>query len=305
MVELYRQIWIRTAREQLVLILLSVIVAVLAAVPLDYQKRIVNGMTESAQWTELLRLGLEMFGVVLISLGLKGFLAYRTGLLAEDVARQIRLDRFDAAVRTTDGKSVARHTGTLANIVSSEAETMGKFVGTAISEPLLQLGTLISVVGYIATTSPGLGLVVAGIVLPQILLVLFTQPRINALVGDRVRVMRGSVDTITSTPLTEVQSDVAGDFDKLYDMRRWIFVWKQATKFITASLNGFGLFVVLVYGGWKVTTGETDVGTVVAAVGGLARIQQPWRELIAFYRSLNAAYVQFELLREVVKKWGA
>ncbi|MGI9524702.1 MAG: ABC transporter transmembrane domain-containing protein [Hyphomicrobiaceae bacterium] len=305
MVELYRQIWIRTAKEQLVLILLSVVVAVLAAVPLDYQKRIVNGMTESAQWTELLRMGLEMFGVVLLSLGLKGVLAYRTGLLAEDVARQIRLNRFDAAVRSTDGKRGVGQTGTLANIVSSESETMGKFVGTAISEPLLQLGTLISVVGYITTTSPGLGLVLAGIIIPQILLVLFTQPKINALVRSRVRVMRGSVDTITSTSLPEVQSDVAKDFDKLYDMRRWTFVWKQATKFITGSLNGLGLFVVLVYGGWSVTTGATDVGTVVAAASGLARIQQPWRELIAFYRSLNAAYVQFDLLREVVKKWGA
>jgi hypothetical protein len=43
--------------------------------------------------------------------------------------------------------------------------------------------------------------------------------------------------------------------------------------------------------------GRTDVGSVVAALSGLVRISQPWRELIAFYRDLSAVRVKYDLLR--------
>ncbi|MEO1275907.1 MAG: hypothetical protein AAFV96_11105, partial [Pseudomonadota bacterium] len=42
-----------------------------------------------------------------------------------------------------------------------------------------------------------------------------------------------------------------------------------------------------------------DVGSVVAATIGLSRLQQPWRQLVAFYRSLSIVRVKFELMREV------
>jgi ABC-type bacteriocin/lantibiotic exporter with double-glycine peptidase domain len=49
-------------------------------------------------------------------------------------------------------------------------------------------------------------------------------------------------------------------------------------------------------GGWQILSGQTDIGIVVAALIGLGRISQPWRELIAFYRELNAVLVKFQLL---------
>ena len=39
---------------------------------------------------------------------------------------------------------------------------------------------------------------------------------------------------------------------------------------------------------------------VVAATMGLARLQQPWTLLIAFYRQVSAVRVKFELLRSAV-----
>ena len=53
---------------------------------------------------------------------------------------------------------------------------------------------------------------------------------------------------------------------------------------------------ILVLGGWLVLKGKTDIGTVVAALTGLARISQPWRDLITFYRNLSAVRVKYDLL---------
>lgn len=50
-------------------------------------------------------------------------------------------------------------------------------------------------------------------------------------------------------------------------------------------------------GGWLALQGRSDVGTVVAATAGLARLQQPWAQLIAFYRETSAVRVKFDLLR--------
>jgi ABC-type bacteriocin/lantibiotic exporter with double-glycine peptidase domain len=75
-------------------------------------------------------------------------------------------------------------------------------------------------------------------------------------------------------------------------------VWKVSLKLLLGILNGVGLVVVLVYGGWLVSNGQSDVGTVVAATIGLGRIQGPWKELVGFFRSLSVVQVQYSLLRD-------
>ncbi|MEM7671368.1 MAG: ABC transporter ATP-binding protein, partial [Pseudomonadota bacterium] len=192
--------------------------------------------------------------------------------------------------------------GTLSTLISTESESIGKFVGSAISEPVLQWGTMLSVVGYIAATQPRLGLIVALIIIPQALIVIITQSRINALVRDRVLILRHSIDDITASDVYELKQSVLDDFDAIYEARRKIFVWKLSTKFILSALNSAGTVLVLGVGGLLALQGQSDVGIVVAATIGLSRIQQPWRSLIAFYRNLSAVQVQFELLRAQIEK---
>jgi ABC-type bacteriocin/lantibiotic exporter with double-glycine peptidase domain len=117
------------------------------------------------------------------------------------------------------------------------------------------------------------------------------------LVHDRVVTLRRAVQTIARLDLPSTAAQTSGDFDRIFETRRRIFLWKLSTKFILNLLNGAGLIIVLVYGGWLVTRGMTDVGTVVAATVALSNIQQPWRALVAFFRTLSVVYVQFELLR--------
>ena len=147
MKELYAAIWRTTGRQQMFLILLSVVVAGLAAVPLDFQKKIVNAISNGTAFDQILVLGLQMALVILVSLSLKWLLGYRAGLVGEGVIRLIRATKVKDWAKPEHSPGEDSKKGTLANIVSSESENIGKFVGSAFSEPLLQFGTLVSVIG--------------------------------------------------------------------------------------------------------------------------------------------------------------
>ncbi len=299
MLRLYSAIWRASAGRQILLILLSVAVAALAAVPLEFQRAIVNHLTSLDVGAERLAyLGLGMMGVILLSLALKWVLGYRAGTLGEDM---IRLIRQRLLWRSSDinetGESVRK--GTMTTAISAEAEELGKFAGGAFSDPVVQIGTLISVIGYISSTQPGLGLIAFSMIVPQIIIVLVSQRKVNVFVAERVRILRSATDQLTTEDLHAVEQDIKALFDDIYETRKRMFLWKLSAKFLLSVINGAGTVGILMLGGWLVLEGKTDVGTVVAATSGLGRIQGPTAFLIAFYRQVSANRIKYELMLEL------
>ena len=299
MFRLYQAIWRASAGRQIILILLSLAVAALAAVPLEFQRDIINHLTSDDIATEhLVLLGSGMLAAILLSLGLKWVLGYRAGTLGEDLIRMIRKRLLVRAKDLKDGGEPFRK-GTMSTAVSAEAEELGKFAGGAFSDPVVQIGTLISVIGYISSTQPGLGLIAFSMIVPQIVIVLASQRRVNVFVAERVRILRTSTDRLTAEDIEVVSKDIGALFDDIYETRRRMFIWKLSAKFLLSVINGAGTVGVLMLGGWLVMQGRTDVGTVVAATSGLTRIQGPTAFLIAFYRQVSANRIKFELMLEL------
>ncbi|NIZ61352.1 ABC transporter ATP-binding protein [Sedimentitalea sp. CY04] len=300
MLQLYTAIWRVSGGRQLVLIAFSIAIAALAALPLKFQQEIVNALTDGAATAEsLFWLGAGMMGAIVLSLVLKWLLGLRSGVLGEDIIRLLRNRLYSTTEGHQEGSSSIQ-TGTLTTAISAEAEELGKFAGSAFSEPVVQIGTLISVIGFIASTQPGLGAIALAMIAPQVALVLFTQSRINALVAMRVHILRRATDQISVAEAAEAEQTVLKEFDRIYETRRQMFIWKLSTKFLLSAINGAGTVAVLMLGGWLVLQGRTDVGTVVAATLGLSRLQGPTAFLIAFYRQVSANRVKFELLRDIL-----
>lgn len=295
-IEFYRSIWKTTGRRQVANILLSLAIAALAAFPLNYQKEIVNGLTEkNINPDGLFLLGLAMGGVIALSLSLKWVLGYLSSILGEDMIRRLRKRICSLSRETPEGSEKVSY-GAKATMVAAEAEQVGKFTGSALSEPIVQAGTLVVIVGYIAANQPSLGLIAIGMIVPQVLIVLMVQTRVNLLVSNRVHSLRKATNWLVDAGRTT--DEIQMQFDSIYDTRSQIFVWKLSSKFVLSAINGAGTVGVLVVGGWQVLEGNTDVGTVVAATVGLARLQGPTRQLIAFYRQVSATAVKFDLLRD-------
>lgn len=302
MLELYAAIWRVSAARQIVLILLSAAIAALAAVPLSFQKDIINALTDQdIDRARLLWLCGGMMAVILLSLSLKWVLGYRVSVLGEDVIRLIRSRVYHTAVAedAANGGSPRNSVGTLSTILSAEAEELGKFTGSAFSEPVVHIGTLLSVVGFIMSTQPGLGVIALFMIIPQIVVVLSTQRKVNALVAERIRVLRRSTNRLSMSDLATIDRHIIDDFDEIFETRRHLFIWKLSTKFVLSTITGLGTVGVLALGGALVLDGRTDVGTVVAATIGLGRLAGPTSFLIAFYRQVSATRVKFDLLREV------
>ena len=89
MIDLYAAIWRVSGRRQIILILLSLVIAALAAVPLSYQKEIINTLTDGDMaLNALLGLGAGMMAFILLSLGLKWLMGHLSGILGEDIIRE-------------------------------------------------------------------------------------------------------------------------------------------------------------------------------------------------------------------------
>lgn len=294
MLELYRRIWSATGRAQLVLIVLSLAIAALAAAPLQFQKDIVNGLGGSIDRRQLVMLCAGYLAVLIASSGLKFVLRYRSSVLSESVIRRIReviyKNREGAKAWTTDQR------GTLVTMIAAEAEEVGRFAGMAIASPLVQMGTLVSVVGYVAANQPVLGLFLVAVVVPQAVIVLTLQKFVNERVAKRVRILRHATGSITAGEVNGIAQGVLDDFDQIFETRRQVFKLKLSMKLALNILNGLGTVGIMLIGGFLVLNGQTDIGSVVASLSALARIIGPWMEVIAFYRELSAVRVKFELL---------
>lgn len=294
MLELYRRIWNATGQEQILLIVLSLAVAALAAVPLQFQKDIINGLSGTIDRRQLVMLCAGYLAVLVASSGLKFALRYKSSILSESVIRRIR----ETIYKDRDGVEVwaSDKRGTLVTMIAAEAEEVGQFAGAAIASPLLQLGTLFSVVAYIVATQPVLGLFLVGVVVPQAVIVLTLQKFVNERVARRVRILRHATGSIAASEVSRIEQAVLDDFDQIYETRRQVYKLKLSMKLALNIINGLGTVGIMMIGGFLVLNGHADIGSIVAALSALTRIVGPWTELVAFYRDLSAVRVKFELL---------
>ena len=297
MVELYRAVWRATGREQLPLIGLSLLVAALAAVPLKFQQLAVNSLVEGGDVWRLSWLCAGFLLAVLLSAGVKFLLGLRLAVVGERVVRLIRERLYENQVAdTARDPQAADRRGALVAMLTAEAEVVGSFAGAAISTPVVQIGTLVSVIGFIALSQPWLGALALTVVLPHAAIVLGIQSRINGRVRERVQALRDASDRISRSDLARVETEVLADFRSVYETRRRIFLLRLSSKLALGAISALGKVGILFLGGWLVLDGRSDVGTVVASLTGLARIEGPWRDLVSFFRTASTVRVKYAML---------
>ena len=69
----------------------------------------------------------------------------------------------------------------------------------------------------------------------------------------------------------------------------------------TAARLGEGLGVLGV-GGWYAVTGHIEVGTVIAFTSGLAKVNDPWGDLVNWFRDAAVNSVKYRLIAEAVER---
>ena len=284
-----------SGRHQIGLAVLSAAVFGLSSVPLELQRRVVNDAIKTGATRTILWLAAAYAGVALLEQILKLALNIYRAWVSEDAIRTLRRTLEEAEGQHGAGAS----TGTHAAMAVAEAEPIGGFVGMAISEPLLQAGILVSVIGYMAWLEPWTLPLSLGFLLPQVLFVPPLQRAINRRAADRIKTLRG-----VGADIVETGAPAEERIQRVFTLNMGIYKLKFGMNLGMNMMYALSVAIALGVGGWFAVSGRIEIGTVVAVVSGLGKLNDPWGDLVNWGRELSVDAVKYRLFAEALARTG-
>jgi len=297
-----RFVWRTSGAHQFYAGALAVAVSLLNFAPIDLQKRIVDGPIANRDIPLLFETGLIYLAVVLFQAALKYALMAYQSWVSESAIKAAR-DHLTtiAARREPDEESSG---GDTVNVISREIDSVGGFVGTSISQFVVNVSFLIFTASYMVYTQPLIAAVSAVFLIPQLVVAPLLQTRLNEIYEKQVGLIRKLGDE-TVTIASERQADeVSGSptARAIYWNRLRYHFLKYGLKTLLNVASALAPLSVLVIGGYLVIQGQTTIGVVVAFVSGFERLSSPLRDLLNFYRDYQQASVQHRLIAQWVEK---
>jgi ABC-type bacteriocin/lantibiotic exporter with double-glycine peptidase domain len=274
---------------------LAILVFTLSTVPLELQRRIVNGLSEKSPFHAISLLVGGYAAVALVEQFLKLALNVYRGWVAETTVRALRRTASEGHARALP---VEVDTGVEVAMVLEEAEPIGGFTALSISEPILQIGILVNVVGYMLFLQPKLALIGLAFFIPQTILVPLLQRAINRRAGQRIVTKRELSGTIVGEAGAADGHPVDGAIDRIFRLNMGIYWLKYIMNLVMNAMHYLSVTATLGIGGWMVLDGRIEVGTVVAMVGGFAKLNDPWGDIVNWAREYSVVGVKYVLFRD-------
>lgn len=295
--------------QQGVVILLTLAILPLAPIPLELQRRLLDDAVANDDVDLLIWLGALYVIVLLVTSGLKLAMRIQRELISARIVHALRRSVYyriytlipqSMKTRSQKGDDVIDE-GAVVSMLSSEVEKLGGFAGAAISGPLLHIGTLVSVLGYMFWIEPLVASIALALYSPQFILVPFFQARMNRLAEQKAITVRALGNYIVDNPEPDLLNKppprgFISLTDTILKLRTKFLMTKNVMKTINNLLISLGPFGVIVYGGYLVIQDEVEVGVILAFVSGLERLGGPIRELTASYGSITDAHMRYRIL---------
>lgn len=296
----FSYIWQVSKRHQAALCLLSITVFLLSAVPLELQRRIVNDAIGKGSLDTIVWLAIAYAVVAAAEGAFKLWLNIYRSWVSERGVRDLRRRVGALNNNSPAARGRAFSGGVEVSMILTEAEPIGGFIGMSISEPLLQGGVLLSVFGYLAWLHPLMALLSIAVFSPQMVFVPFIQQQMNRRASERIRTLREVSDGIVGASGGGAALAVAQDVrvNRVFRLNMSIFKLKFTMNFLMNLMHHLGVATVLGVGGWYAVQGRVEVGTVVAFVSGLAKVNDPWRDVVAWYREMSAVGMRYRLVAD-------
>src|SRR5277367_3416392 len=301
----FRYVLRTSGLHQLFLLGLSVSVALIEVVPLELQRRIVNDLVKHRPYSWVVGLCAVYAGTVLVQGGTKLALNIYRGWVGERAKRDLRrrVHTFVEAPGATSPAVEAQ--GIAVSMIVAEVEPIGGFVGESVSEPLLQVGITVSVLAYLIHIDPWMALAAIGLFVPQLVFVPLLQSAVNRRTGARIQVLRRlGAAMIGGNDGADDQSNRADDrrIDQAFALDMGIFKLKFSMNFLMNICNHLQIVSALLVGGWWVYTSRIEIGGVVAFISGIGRLNDPWGDLVNYFRDVNVAQIKYRLLADAVNQ---
>lgn len=305
----YRYIFQNSYWPQMIVIVLTLFLLPLSPIPLELQRRILDDAVAKGDTDLLIRLGLFYLIALFVASGLKMAMRTQRELISARIVHSLRTSVY-YCIYTVISPSKANpeppkedkvSEGAVVSMLSSEVEKLGGFAGSAISGPLLQIGTLVFILGYMFWIEPKVAAIALALYTPQLVVVPIFQARLNRLAGAKALQVRAlgefivnnEEDDLLNKPPPREFTTITG---RILSIRTKFLLTKNVMKTINNLLISLGPFGVISYGGWLAINDRIEVGVILAFVSGLERLGAPIRDLIGSYSQITDARMRYRIL---------
>jgi ABC-type multidrug transport system fused ATPase/permease subunit len=304
---LFRYILATSWAHQIPLLALTIVVFLLEVVPLELQRRVVNDIVKHRSYRAIIVLCAAYAAAVIVQGATKlGLNIYRSWV-GERAKRDLRLRICASTGATTMAPTLPDAQGAAVSMIVAEVEPIGGFVGSSISEPLLQAGVLATVIAYIIHLDRWMGAAALVLFLPQLVFVPLMQHAMNRRTGTRVWLLRQMGAGVIARQNHADSCDLAdaARINRVLKLNMGIFELKFTMNFLMNLFSHLQIVAALLLGGWWVLHGQLEIGGVVAFISGIGRLADPWGDLVNYFREGSMTLVKYRLLATAATQFVA
>ncbi len=318
---LFSFIWKHSKKQQLVLLVLTVLSFPFLYASLELPKQIINdaigapadtvtiwGVTVT-QIQYLMILCFAFLATVIASGLMKMRINTMKGVLAERMLRRLRFTLINRSMRFPKSYFATTSQGELVSMITSEAEPMGGLMGDAIAQPVFQFGQMMTIVTFLFMQSVWFGLASIALIPLQAWLIPKLQRQINLLNKERIQEVRhlsseigesaaGISDLRTNGGWRYRLAQFSYRLGNLFEIRFKIYNKKFFMKFLNNLITQMTPFLFYSVGGYLAITGEVTVGALVAALGAYKDLSGPWKDLLTYYNQVQDMSLRWEIVTE-------
>ncbi|WP_339769276.1 ABC transporter transmembrane domain-containing protein [uncultured Pseudosulfitobacter sp.] len=318
---LFSFIWKYSKRDQVLLLLVTLITFPFLYATLELPKRIINDAIGADADTVTLwgvDMGKVQFlmvlcGIYLVAVLAHGLLKMRLntmkGIVSERMLRRLRYTLIARMLRFPRSYFRTTSQGELVSMVTSEAEPMGGLMGDALAQPVFQAGQMAIIVVFLFAQSVWFGLAGVALIPLQAWLIPMLQRQINVLNKARIVQVRALSSEIgeSAAGVTDLRTNggwryrLAQFTDRLgllFDLRYKIYQKKFFMKFLNNFITQLTPFFFYSVGGYLAINGQISVGALVAALAAYKDLSSPWKELLTYYNQVQDMSVRWDVVTE-------
>ncbi len=270
---------------------------------------------ELQRFGALLALSIVFLMLVIVNGLFKFYINTYKGRLGERMLRQLRFELVDRLMRFPMSYFRRAKPSELSTMVKDEVEPIGGFIGEAFVTPFFLGGQAITAMVFILVQSVSLGLIAAGIVAVQAIVI----PRLRRKqieLGRRrqltARQFAGRVgeivDGIGNIHLNDTsnfeRADIAHRLGAIFTIRYELYQRKFFVKFLNNFLAQVTPFVFYLVGGYFALNGNLDIGQLVAVIAAYKDLPSPIKDLINWDQQRMDVQVKYSQVIEQFNSEG-
>lgn len=304
---LFKTVLRYSRKQQAIMIGMSLISMPVLYVTLELPKQIVNNALDADRFPieflgyyfDQVTLLMILSGLYLLAISVNGLSKYVLnvfkGYVAERFLRRFRLLVYRAW--RTDPQSQSQ--SEIVPILAQEVEPVGGFAADVLTLPVMQGGTLLTIMLFMFIQDPVLGAAALAVLPIQLILLPKLQRRVNGLSRIRIKEVR-HLGRQLSNQLHGLElatgstfGGASTSFRELEKVRRRIYILKFFIKALNNFLTALTPFLFYSLGGYFVIEGRISLGALVAVLAAHKDFSAPLKELFRYYQTLEDTRIRY------------